>query len=74
MKISKKSKIQWKNSFQAFCTCLSSGNQVDGLPLALNNIGRVFLIFEEVYKTKNVADHQNIDSSYIDASIGASDV
>ena len=30
----------WKNYFPwidlAFCTCLSSGNQVDGLPLALH--------------------------------------
>ena len=36
MKISKNPEIQWKNWFQAFCTRSSSGNQVEGLPLALS--------------------------------------
>ena len=37
---------QRKKGVQSFCTSSSSGNQVDGLPLALHKIGRVFLILK----------------------------
>ena len=65
----------------SFFTSSSSGNQVEGLPLALSwlrsgraakrKIWRVFLIFEEVFYMKKVVIHQKVASYHIKASIAA---
>ena len=58
-----------KKSVKAFCTCLPSGNQVDGLLLAL--VYQKMYADDENCNVKLSANRQDIDSLYIEASNGA---
>ena len=76
---------RWKNKFQknqkhdytAFCTCPPSGNQVDGLPLALNPSGRAcdpknykkMYAVDENFNAELLANHQKVASHYNKVSV-----
>ena len=78
----KNQKKHIKKYVTAFCMCAPSGNQVDGLPLALNsprpgracdhNIYKKMYRFDVYFDAEKVVIHRNLDSLDIQASKGAS--